>query len=51
MSQESSASTSKVGADVSRAATKIAFLVAVLLSVGGWIWLLGFGIKWLIVRL
>jgi hypothetical protein len=30
---------------------KIAFLVAIIISTGGWIWLLGLGIRWLIVKL
>jgi hypothetical protein len=30
---------------------KITFLVAIIISTGGWIWLLGLGIRWLIVKL
>jgi hypothetical protein len=30
---------------------KISFLVAIIISTGGWIWLLGLGIRWLIVKL
>jgi hypothetical protein len=30
---------------------KIAILVAIIISTGGWIWLLGLGIRWLIVKL
>jgi hypothetical protein len=30
---------------------KITFLVAIIISTGGWIWLLGLGITWLIVKL
>ena len=38
-------------ADMYRVLPKIAFLLAITLSVGGWIWLLGVGLKWLIVKL
>jgi hypothetical protein len=30
---------------------KITVLVAIIISTGGWIWLLGLGIRWLIVKL
>jgi hypothetical protein len=30
---------------------KVTFLVAIIISTGGWIWLLGLGIRWLIVKL
>jgi len=30
---------------------KISFLVTIIISTGGWIWLLGLGIRWLIVKL
>jgi hypothetical protein len=30
---------------------KITILVAIIISTGGWIWLLGLGIRWLIVKL
>jgi hypothetical protein len=37
--------------DVTRSLFKIAFVAAVLVSTGGWIWLLGVGIRWLIATL
>jgi hypothetical protein len=30
---------------------KITILAAIIISTGGWIWLLGLGIRWLIVKL
>jgi hypothetical protein len=30
---------------------KIALLVTVLISIGGWVWVLEIGIRWLIARL
>jgi hypothetical protein len=36
---------------MTRSLFKIAFLAAALVSIGGWIWLLGIGIRWLIVNL
>jgi hypothetical protein len=30
---------------------QIAFFLAAIVSVGGWFWLLGLGIRWLIVKL
>lgn len=46
-----STSASTVGVDVSRLFRKLAFLAAITLPVGGWVWFLGVGIKWLIVKL
>jgi hypothetical protein len=34
-----------------RSMFKVTFLAVTVLSVGGWIWLLGVGIKWLIDKL
>jgi hypothetical protein len=34
-----------------RAAFKVVFLAAAIISMGGWIRLLGVGIRWLIVKL
>jgi len=34
-----------------RSIAKIAFLAAVVGSMGGWIWLLAVGLKWLILKL
>jgi hypothetical protein len=34
-----------------RAVFKVAFLAAAIISMGGWIWLLGLGIRWLVLKL
>jgi hypothetical protein len=36
---------------VRRLLVKVTFLVAIMISTAGWIWLLGAGIRWLIVKL
>jgi hypothetical protein len=40
-----------VEAGMSRSVARLAFLVACLIAMGGWIWLLGIGIKWLVVKI
>jgi hypothetical protein len=34
-----------------RLLVKLTFLATVIISIGGWVWLLGVGIRWLIVKL
>jgi hypothetical protein len=34
-----------------RSLFNVAFLAATLVSMGGWLWLLGHGIKWLVVKI
>jgi hypothetical protein len=36
---------------MSRSLAKLVFLAACLVAMGGWIWLLGIGIKWLVVKI
>lgn len=36
---------------MSRTLAKLVFLAASLVAMGGWIWLLGIGIKWLVVKI
>jgi hypothetical protein len=36
---------------MSRSLAKLVFLAASLVAMGGWIWLLGIGIKWLVVKI
>jgi len=43
-------STFRAGSDVRRLLS-IAFFAAIVLSLGGWVWFLGIGIRWLIVKL
>ena len=38
-------------ADMPRSLAKLVFLAAALVATGGWIWLLGVGIKWLVVKI
>jgi hypothetical protein len=34
-----------------RVLLKLVFLLIILVSTGGWIWLLGAGIRWLVIKL
>jgi hypothetical protein len=36
---------------MSRTLAKLVFLATCLVAMGGWIWLLGIGIKWLVVKI
>jgi hypothetical protein len=36
---------------VSRLLPKLVFLAAIAVSIGGWVWLLGVTIKWLVIKL
>jgi hypothetical protein len=40
-----------IEASMSRSLAKLAFLAAALVAMGGWIWLLGIGVKWLVVKI
>jgi hypothetical protein len=43
--------TSEGSKQMRRAVFKVVFLAAAIISMGGWIWLLGVGIRWLVVKL
>lgn len=38
-------------ADMPRSLAKLVFLATALVATGDWIWLLGIGIKWLVVKI